>query len=52
VTYNCLINGLCKTYRIGRAHELFDEVLVKGISPDQITYNSFIMYYSVVNEAD
>lgn len=52
VTYNCLINGLCKTYRIGRAHELLDEMLVKGVFPNRITYNSFIRYYSVINEAD
>ncbi|XP_077234945.1 pentatricopeptide repeat (PPR) superfamily protein [Tasmannia lanceolata] len=52
VTYNCLIDGLCKTYRIGRALELFDDMLSKGCSPNKVTYNSFIRYYSVVNEVD
>lgn len=52
VTYNCLIDGLCKTYRIGRAHELFDDMLMKGCIPNRVTYNSFIRYYSVVNEVD
>lgn len=52
VTYNCLIDGLCKTYRIGRAHELFDDMLTKSCIPNKVTYNSFIRYYSVVNEVD
>ncbi|RWW11228.1 hypothetical protein GW17_00025176 [Ensete ventricosum] len=52
VTYNCLIDGLCKTYRIERAHELLDDMPVKGCSPNRVTYNSFIRYYSVVNQVD
>ncbi|KAL6843527.1 hypothetical protein ACP4OV_026589 [Aristida adscensionis] len=52
VTYNCLINGLCKTYRVERAHEVFDEMLKKGCSPNRVTYNSFVRYYSVVNDVD
>lgn len=52
VTYNCLIDGLCKTYRIERAHELFDEMTVKGCLPNRLTYNSFVRYYSVVNDVD
>ncbi|XP_062212335.1 pentatricopeptide repeat-containing protein At1g77405-like [Phragmites australis] len=52
VTYNCLINGLCKTYRVERAHEVFDEMLSKGCAPNRVTYNSFVRYYSVVNEVD
>ncbi|ONK59709.1 uncharacterized protein A4U43_C08F9560 [Asparagus officinalis] len=52
VTYNCLIDGLCKSYRIERARELFDEMLVRGCLPNRVTYNSFVRYYSVVNEAD
>lgn len=52
VTYNCLIDGLCKTYRIGRAHELFDEMSKKGCTPNRVTYNSFIRYYSAINEVD
>ncbi|XP_058075169.1 pentatricopeptide repeat-containing protein At1g77405 [Magnolia sinica] len=52
VTFNCLIDGLCKTYRIGRALELFDDMLQKGLTPNRVTYNSFIRYYSAVNEID
>ncbi|KAI3926548.1 hypothetical protein MKX01_011444 [Papaver californicum] len=52
VTYNCLIDGCCKTYRIERALELFDDMLKKCCVPNRITYNSFIRYYSVVNEID
>ncbi|KAL8499872.1 hypothetical protein ACS0TY_019758 [Phlomoides rotata] len=50
VTYNCLINGCCKTNRIGRALELFDDMSKRGCVPNRITYNSFIRYYSAVNE--
>lgn len=52
VTYNCLINGCCKTNRIGRALELFDDMAKRGCLPNRITYNSFIRYYSAVNEVD
>ncbi|KAI5664954.1 hypothetical protein M9H77_24277 [Catharanthus roseus] len=52
VTYNCLINGCCKTYRIGRALELLDDMLRRGCLPNRVTYNSFIRYYSSVNEID
>ncbi|KAK1586956.1 hypothetical protein Q3G72_007979 [Acer saccharum] len=52
VTYNCLIDGCCKTYRIGRALELFDDMGKKGCVPNRVTYNSFIRYYSAVNEID
>ncbi|XP_068657524.1 pentatricopeptide repeat-containing protein At1g77405 [Aristolochia californica] len=52
VTYNCLIDGLCKTYRIGRAMELFDDMLQRGCNPNMVTYNSFIRYYSAVNDVD
>ncbi|GFP84309.1 pentatricopeptide repeat-containing protein at1g77405 [Phtheirospermum japonicum] len=52
VTYNCLINGCCKTNRIGRALELFDEMSERGCAPNRVTYDSFIRYYSAVNEVD
>lgn len=52
VTYNCLIDGCCKTYRIERALELFDDMNKRGCVPSRVTYNSFIRYYSAVNEID
>lgn len=52
VTYNCLIDGCCKTYRIERALELFDDMIKRGCLPNRVTYNSFIRYYSAVNEID
>lgn len=52
VTYNSLINGCCKTYRIGRALELLEDMSKKGCAPNRVTYNSFIRYYSTVNEID
>ncbi|XP_074372089.1 pentatricopeptide repeat-containing protein At1g77405 [Apium graveolens] len=52
VTYNCLIDGCCKTYRIERAIQLYDDMIKRGCAPNRVTYNSFIRYYSAVNEID
>lgn len=52
VTYNCLIDGCCKTYRIERALELFGDMVKQGCLPNRVTYNSFIRYYSATNEID
>jgi len=52
VTYNALIDGCCKTYRIGRALELLEDMKKRGCIPNRVTYNSFIRYYSAVNEID
>ncbi|CAN6853024.1 unnamed protein product, partial [Brassica oleracea var. botrytis] len=52
VTYNCLIDGCCKTNRIGRALELFEDMKKRECVPNQVTYNSFIRYYSVTNEIE
>ena len=50
VTYNCLIDGCCKTNRIERALELFEDMNKRNCIPNRITYNSFIRYYCAVNE--
>lgn len=52
VTYNALIDGCCKTYRVGRALELFEDMKKRGIVPNRVTYDSLIRYYSAVNEVD
>ncbi|KAM7253403.1 hypothetical protein ACFE04_026021 [Oxalis oulophora] len=52
VTYNCLIDGCCKTHRIKRAVELFEDMKERGCVPNRVTYDSFIRFYSVVNEID
>ncbi|KAJ0507628.1 putative tetratricopeptide-like helical domain superfamily [Helianthus annuus] len=52
VTYNCLIDGCCKTYRIERALELFDDMGKRGCVPNRVTYNSFIRFYCATNEID
>ncbi|KHG05396.1 hypothetical protein F383_01567 [Gossypium arboreum] len=52
VTYNCLIDGCCKTNRIERALELFEDMNKRNCVPNRITYNSFIRYYCAVNEID
>ncbi|CAH9127115.1 unnamed protein product [Cuscuta epithymum] len=52
VTYNSLINGCCKTFRIERALELFNDMEKRGCKPNRVTYNSFIRYYSAVNDIE
>ncbi|TKY63023.1 Pentatricopeptide repeat-containing protein [Spatholobus suberectus] len=52
VTYNALIDGCCKTWRVERALELFDDMKKRGVVPNRVTYGSFIRYYSAVNEID
>ncbi|RAL45190.1 hypothetical protein DM860_014600 [Cuscuta australis] len=52
VTYNSLINGCCKTFRIDRALELLRDMEKRGCDPNRVTYGSFIRYYSAVNEIE
>lgn len=52
VTYNALIDGCCKTYRIQRALELFEDMKKRGCAPNRVTYDSLIRYYSATNEID
>lgn len=47
VTYNSLIDN-----RIKRALELLEDMIKRGCLPNRFTYDSFIRYYSVVNEID
>jgi pentatricopeptide repeat protein len=44
VTYNSLINGLCKRGRIQEALNLFEKLQAEGIQPDSITYNTLICW--------
>ncbi|KAG5250839.1 pentatricopeptide repeat-containing protein [Salix suchowensis] len=40
------------TSRIERGLELFEDMNKRGCVPNRVTYNSFIRYFSVVNEID
>uniref|UniRef100_A0A803KMQ3 Pentatricopeptide repeat-containing protein n=1 Tax=Chenopodium quinoa TaxID=63459 RepID=A0A803KMQ3_CHEQI len=42
VTYNTLIDGLCKTNRLTLARELFTDMQAHGVTPDVFTYNSLL----------
>lgn len=42
VSYNALINGLCKTSRVSEAMLLYDEMLTKGCHPDEVTFKLII----------
>lgn len=41
-SYNALINGLCKSFRISEAVELFEEMIESGCYPDEHTYSLVI----------
>ncbi|KAL8128813.1 hypothetical protein V2J09_017968 [Rumex salicifolius] len=42
ITYNILINGMCKRKNIHGAFKLLKELQLKGLSPDSITYGTLI----------
>jgi pentatricopeptide repeat protein len=42
VTFNTLINGLCKVGKFGQAVELFDDMVARGYQPDVHTYTTII----------
>ncbi|KAJ8634887.1 hypothetical protein MRB53_009154 [Persea americana] len=42
ITYNALINGLCKLRRLEEAYNLFYEMQSKGLSPNKYTYTLLI----------
>ena len=42
ITYNELINGLCKLGRLEEAYELFYEMQSKGLTPNKYTYTLLI----------
>ncbi|KAI9093645.1 hypothetical protein K1719_027094 [Acacia pycnantha] len=41
VTYNSLINPLCKAHKIDEAKEILDEMVQRGLSPTIRTYHAF-----------
>ncbi|XLT59889.1 hypothetical protein HN873_052493, partial [Arachis hypogaea] len=41
-TYNILIHGLCKSGRLKNAKEIFQDLSIKGCSPNVRTYNIMI----------
>ena len=45
VTFNTLIDGLCKAKRIDDATELIEQMVKEGLQPDNITYNSILTHY-------
>ncbi|CAO2171104.1 unnamed protein product [Urochloa humidicola] len=43
ITYNVLLKGYCQQLQIGKARELFDEMVNgAGIQPDVVTYNTLM----------
>lgn len=52
VTYNCLIDGCCKTNRIGRALELFEDMKTKGDDEDNEEVGSWCTWFEHVHAAN
>ena len=42
ITYNTILDAICKEGHINRASKLLQQMIDDGISPDVITYNSII----------
>lgn len=42
ITYNVLINGLCKLRRMDQAYRYVDEMKTRGIPPNKYTYTILI----------
>ncbi|KAL4565816.1 hypothetical protein LXL04_029922 [Taraxacum kok-saghyz] len=45
VTYNTLIDGLCKNRRAEEAAMLMDQMIIEGLKPDKFTYNSILSHF-------
>lgn len=48
VTYNALINGLCKVGKVVEAEEMIHRITSAGLSPDVITYNTLISGFAKI----
>ncbi|GLJ48332.1 hypothetical protein SUGI_1020290 [Cryptomeria japonica] len=46
VAYTRVIDGLCKTGNLSRAHSLMNKMLDKGLTPNAVTYSCLIDAYS------
>ncbi|XP_020220386.1 pentatricopeptide repeat-containing protein At3g61520, mitochondrial [Cajanus cajan] len=42
VTYNCLIDGFCKAGNIGKARELFNQMIEEEVHPSVVTLNILV----------
>ncbi|KAK7320138.1 hypothetical protein RJT34_04872 [Clitoria ternatea] len=42
VTYNCLIDGFFKAGNIGKAHELFSQMIEEEVEPSVVTLNTLV----------
>jgi leucine-rich PPR motif-containing protein len=45
VTYNTVIDGLCKAQVVDRAEGIFQQMIDKGVKPNNDTYNCLIHGY-------
>ncbi|CAJ1936701.1 unnamed protein product [Sphenostylis stenocarpa] len=42
ITYNCLIDGFCKAGKIGKARELYSQMIEEGVEPSMVTLNTLV----------
>ncbi|KAG1342173.1 putative Pentatricopeptide repeat-containing protein, mitochondrial [Cocos nucifera] len=52
VTYNSLINGLCKMGWMRAALNLLEKLHAEGLAPDMATYNTLISWHCKANMLD
>ena len=45
MTYNTIINGLCKSKRVEEAAQLMDQMIMEGLKPDKFTYTTMLKYF-------
>ena len=46
--YNTIIHSLCKNKLLGDACDVYSEMIVKGISPDVVTYTTLIHGFCIM----
>jgi leucine-rich PPR motif-containing protein len=50
VTYNTVIDGLCKAQVVDRAKGVFQQMIDKGVKPNNVTYNCLIHGYLSIEQ--
>jgi leucine-rich PPR motif-containing protein len=50
VTYNTVIDGLCKAQVVDRAKGVFQQMIDKGVKPNNVTYNCLIHGYLSIKQ--
>ncbi|CAA7022578.1 unnamed protein product [Microthlaspi erraticum] len=52
ITYNSMVEGLCKQSRLDEAKQMIDSMASEGCSPDVVTFNTLINGYCKAGRVD